>query len=71
MCEKTKDSQIKGASQLNLLSEVMDFMTNKFEGYERELQEKGKIRDSMKRYMVNMKEKIEKLERIVDRPKQY
>ena len=71
MCEKTKDSQIKGASQLNLLSEVMDFMTNKFEGYERERQEKGKIRDSMKRYMVNMKEKIEKLERIVDRPKQY
>ena len=49
----------------------MDFMTNKFEGYERERQEKGKIRDSMKRYMVNMKEKIEKLERIVDRPKQY
>ena len=71
MCETTKDSQIKGASQLNLLSEVMDFMTNKFEGYERERQEKGKIRDSMKRYMVNMKEKIEKLERIVDRPKQY
>ena len=71
MCEKTKDSQIKGASQLNLLSEVMDFMTNKFEGYERGRQEKGKIRDSMKRYMVNMKEKIEKLERIVDRPKQY
>ena len=71
MCEKTKDSQIKGASQLNLLSEVMDFMTNKFEGYERERQEKGKIRDSMKRYMVNIKEKIEKLERIVDRPKQY
>ena len=71
MCEKTKDSQIKGASQLNLLSEVMDFMTNKFEGYERERQEKGKIRDSMERYMVNMKEKIEKLERIVDRPKQY
>ena len=71
MCEKTKDSQIKGASQLNLLSEVMDFMTNKFEGFERERQEKGKIRDSMKRYMVNMKEKIEKLERIVDRPKQY
>ena len=71
MCEKTKDSQMKGASQLNLLSEVMDFMTNKFEGYERERQEKGKIRDSMKRYMVNMKEKIEKLERIVDRPKQY
>ena len=71
MCEKTKDSQIKGASQLNLLSEVMDFMTNKFEGYERERQEKGKIRDSMKRYMVNMKEKTEKLERIVDRPKQY
>ena len=70
MCEKTKDSQIKGASQLNLLSEVMDFMTNKFEGYERERQEKGKIRDSMKRYMVNMKEKIEKLERIVNRPKQ-
>ena len=71
MYEKTKDSQIKGASQLNLLSEVMDFMTNKSEGYERERQEKGKIRDSMKRYMVNMNEKIEKLERIVDRPEQY
>ena len=36
MCEKTKDSQIKGESQLNSLSEAMDFMTNKFEEYKRE-----------------------------------
>ena len=34
MCEKTKESQIKGESQLNLLSEAMDFMTNKFDEYE-------------------------------------
>ena len=31
MCEKTKDSQSKRESQLNSLSEAMDFMTNKFE----------------------------------------
>ena len=36
MCEKTKDSQIKDKSQLNSLREAMDFMTNKFEEYERE-----------------------------------
>ena len=30
MCEKTKGSQIKGESPLNSLTEVMDFMTNKF-----------------------------------------
>ena len=71
MCEKTKDSQIKGESQLNSLSEAMDFKTNKFEEYERERQEKDKIIDSIKSDMVNMNEKIEKLERIIDRQEQY
>ena len=49
----------------------MDFTTNKFDEYERERQEKDKIIDSMKSDMVNMNEKIEKLERIVDRQEQY
>ena len=71
MCEKTKESQIKGESQLNLLSEAMDFMTNKFDEYERKRQEKDKVIDSMKSDMVNMNEKIEKLERIVDKQKQF
>ena len=31
MHKKTKNSQIKGESQLNSLSEAMDFMINKFE----------------------------------------
>ena len=70
VCEKTKDSQIKGESQLNSLSEAMDFMTNKFEEYELERQEKDKIIDTMKSDMVNMNEKIEKLERIVDTQEQ-
>ena len=35
MCEKTKDSQIKGKRQSTFLSEAMVFMTNKFEEYER------------------------------------
>ena len=48
MCEKTKDSQIKGESQLNSLNVAMDFVTNKFEEYERERQEKDKIIDTMK-----------------------
>ena len=69
VCEKTKDCQIKGESQLNSLSEAMDFMTNKFEEYERERQDK--IIDSMKSDMVDMNEKIEKLERIVGTQKQY
>ena len=71
MCEKNKRSQIKDKSQLNPLSEAMDFMTNKFEKYERERQEKDKIIESLKSDMVNMNEKIEKLERIVDRQEQY
>lgn len=41
--KKRKDSQIKGKRQLNFLSEAMDFMTNDFEEYERERQEKDKI----------------------------
>ena len=53
------------------MSDAMDFKTNKFEKYEREWQEKDKIIDSMKSDMVNMNEKIEKLERIVDRQEQY
>ena len=44
----------------------MDFMTN-----ESVRQEKDKIIDSMKSDMVNMNEKIEKLERTVDRQEQY
>ena len=71
MCEKIKDSQIKGESQLNSLSVAMDFVNNKFEEYERERQEKDKIIDTMKSNMVKMKEKIEKLDRIVDRQEQY
>ena len=49
----------------------MDFMTNEFEEYEPERQEKDKIIDSMKSDMVNMNEKIEKLERTVDRQEQH
>ena len=49
----------------------MDFMTNEFEEYEPERQEKDKIIDSMKSDMVNMNEKIEKLDRTVDRQEQY
>ena len=41
--KKRKDSQIKGKRQLNFLSEAMDFMTNDFEEYEPERQEKDKI----------------------------
>ena len=59
MCEKTKDSQITGESQfqLNFLSEAIDFLINKSEEYERELQENDKIIGSIKSDMVNMKEK--------------
>ena len=71
MREKTKYSQIKGESQLNSLSEAMDFMTNKFEEYNRERQEKDKIIDSLKSDIVNMNAKIEKLQRIVGRQEQY
>ena len=49
----------------------MNFMINNFEEYERERQEIDKIIDTMKSDMVNMNEKIAKLERIVDRQDQY
>ena len=71
MCEKTKESQIKGENQLNSLSEAMNFMTNKFRVSERERQKKDKIIDTMKSDMVNINDKIEKLERIVDRQEEY
>ena len=70
MCEKIKDSQTKDERQLNSLSEAVG-LTNKFEEYERERQEKDKIIDSMKSDIVNTTEKIEELERIVDRQEQY
>ena len=69
--KKTEDNQIKSENQLNSLSEAIDFMTNKFEEYEREWEEKNKTIDTMKRDLVKMNEKIEKLERIVDRQEQY
>ena len=43
----------------------------KFDEYGRKRQEKDKIIDSMKNNMVNMNEKIEKLERTVDRQEQH
>ena len=49
----------------------MDFKTNRSEECGQEQHEKDKILDNMKIHMVNMKKKIEKLERIVDRQKQY
>ena len=49
----------------------MDFKTNRSEECGRKQHEKDKILDNMKIHMVNMKKKIEKLERIVDRQKQY
>ena len=49
----------------------MDFMTNKFDEYETQRQEKDKIIDNMKTAIVNMNEKVEKLERIVDIQEQY
>ena len=41
-------------------------MTNKFEEYERQRQKKDKIIGAIKSDMVNMNEKIENLERIVE-----
>ena len=38
-----KGSQTKGERQLDFLSESMDFMTNEFEEYKREQQEKDEI----------------------------
>ena len=49
----------------------MDFKTNRSEGCEWERQEQDKILDYKKIHMVNMKKKIEKLERMVDRQEQY
>ena len=50
----------------------MDFKTNRSEECGREQHEKDKILGNMRIHMVNMKKKkIEKLERIVDRQKQY
>ena len=66
---KTKDSQIKGESHLNSLSKAMNFLTNKFDEYDRERQENKKIIDSVKSDKVKINEKIEKLERTVDRKK--
>ena len=70
-CVERQDSQIKDKNQLNSLSEAMNFMTKKFEVSERERQKKDNIIDTMKSDMVNLNEKIEKLERIVDRQEQY
>ena len=66
---KIKDSQIKGESHLNSLSKAMNFLTNKFDEYDRERQENKKIIDSVKSDKVNINEKIEKLERTVDTKK--
>ena len=52
---------------LKSLNKSVDFMSNKFDKYEREKQEKDKLIDSIKRDMISMNQKIDKLERTLDR----
>ena len=69
MCERTKDSQIRDKSHLKSLSESLEFMSNKFD--EQEHNKNITKRIIMETDIVNMNERIEKLERTVDRQGQY
>ena len=67
----TKDAQIKGAKQLEDVSESIKFINEKFEEYEADLKQKEKGITEVKEEMTSLKEKLFQVHKTLDRHEQY
>ena len=63
LVETSKESQIKGESQLTELNKAVSYINDRFDEYERERKEKGKIIKELKEDIPSMKGNIERLEK--------
>ena len=71
MLEKTEDRQIKGECQLTDLAKGVEFITQKFDEYEKDRQEKGAIIAALQSELKNSNIKVEDLEKKTEMQEQY
>ena len=69
--QETKESQIKGESQLNTLTESVKFISDKFDAYEEERKENNRIIKELRENADEMSTRIKELEEKVDKQEQY
>ena len=67
MLEKTEDRQIKGECQLTDLAKGVDFITQKFDEYEKDRREKDAVTATLQSELNSAGMKVEDLEKKVDR----
>ena len=71
MLQKTEDRLIKGECQLTDLAKGVDFITQKFDEYEKDQREKDAIIATLQNELKNANIKVEDLEKKMERQEQY
>ena len=71
MLEKTKDCQIKGECQLTDLEKGVDFITQKFDEYEKDQLEKDAIIATLQNELKSANMKVEDLQKKLERQELY
>ena len=71
MLEKTEDRQIKCKCQLTDLAKGVDFITQKFDEYEKDRREKDAIIATLQSELKSSSIKVEDLEKKMERQEQY
>ena len=66
-----KDSQIKGELQLKDLNEAVNFISTKFDEYEKETKEREQVIKNLEENVSVMNKKVENLEIEIDKYEQY
>ena len=71
MLKKTENRQIKGECQLTDLAKGVDFITQKFDDYEKDRREKDAIIATLQNEFKSASVKVEDLEKKMERQEQY
>ena len=71
MLEKTEARQIKGECQLTDLAKGVEFITQKFDEYEKDRREKDAIIAALQSELKNSNIKVEDIEKKIERQEQY
>ena len=69
--EATEDCQIKGECQLTDLAKGVEFITQKFDEYEKDRREKDEIIATLQNELKSASMKVEDLEKKMERQEQY
>ena len=69
--EKTEDRQIKGECQLTDLAKGVEFVTQKFDEYEKDRRKKDAIIAALQSELKNSNIKVEDLKKKIERQEQY